>query len=326
MSDILDIAAGVGTEVVRSALEVSKGRTLHFDGDQVCYEMGGGPDMPVNKSRKLTKDKIETAVKLSGSERAIVHLTAESSTKGDRFIISRFQPYQGQRKKSGRKPTNWGHLRNYLENPSGYESWSRKIWATREADDGMHYGVRLNVKDDDVVMSGDKDMQSFTGCFHMNWKNYAMHYVPRGTFRMLHDGKWYGEIFFWQQMLMGDTADNIPGCLRWINPSTGNENPLGQKTAEKILADADSRGAAFLEVRSVYKSIWGDKWASHFAEQAALLWMRPDKDGGLGSLMEIMAMHPATAAALADLTDYVKEKYREAHRATGSSPARQDVG
>lgn len=325
MDDILNLAATVGAEVVRTKPAITEGRTLHFDGDQVCYEMGGSDDMTVAVSRRLTRDKIMAAAEYGGCERNIVHLTAESSTKGDRFVIAQFQPYQGQRLKGGRKPKNWGYLRNYLENPSGYESWSRKIWATREADDGMHYGVRLNVKDDDVVMSGDKDMRIFTGCHHMNWKTFAMHYVPRGTFRMLHDDKWYGEFFFWTQMLMGDNADHIPGCVRYVKPN-GLESALGPKTAEKILADADSRGSAFLEVRSVYKAVWGDKWASHFAEQAALLWIRPDKDGGHGSLMEIMSMHPETAAAFTDLVDYVKEKYNEAHRLSGTSPARKDVG
>lgn len=293
---------------VKEPPPVVPGRVLHLDGDLLCYFAGGNEETTVAESRLRAISKINTMREQSGSESVVLHLTAESSTKGDRRIIATVKPYQGQRK-SGRKPKNWAYLRQWAEGYTG-DLFRSKLWATREADDGMVL-CAYAAKDLDLVVigSGDKDLRMSPG-WHCNWSDYSMTFVPTGAFNVVGcDGLQYGHRWFWEQMLQGDTADNIPGLPRWYGAL------CGKQTAAKLLAGVTDNDAAFELVYGGYEAEYGLDADDRFIEQAMLLWMRTDAAADIGDVQRILPR--SFEAAINRVRARIKEKYEEAQSLGG---------
>lgn len=313
-------AAAEQEPCVSQAPEIVPGRVLHIDGDMIAYWAGGNDDTTIETSRNVAANKIDTMREYAGAERVIVHLTAASSTKGDRFLISTVKPYQGQRK-SGRKPKNWAYLREWLETYTG-PAFRVKNWATREADDGLAFFAYYDGAEC-VMCTKDKDMRMLPG-LHMDWDTMALTFVPRGAYSVVSGGLQYGHKWFWLQMLQGDTADNIPGLPYYVDEK-GSKKQCGPATAEKFLADTTSNVDAFVTVRTLYESFYDSDWPHRMMEQALLLWLRHDRDADMGNVWSIFPHIPPLAHALDLIRNRVKDKYDEAHRLTGQSPARQDA-
>lgn len=314
------LAAGLeeAAPVVAPVPEQVPGRVLHMDGDLLCYACGGNDDTTVAQSRFNALRRIEQMREMSGSERTVLHLTTSSSTKGDRRVIAQVKPYQGQRD-SSRRPRNWGYLRELFETFAPQAQLSVKLWATREADDGMsfaaaHSAYSLNPV---VIGSGDKDLRMNTGCWHIDWTTLDMTFVPAGAFEVVGaNDKVYGLRWFWLQMLHGDTADNIPGLPRL------DGKPVGPVRADKVLGGADTHLAAFDAVRDAYQLEYGAEWADRFAEQAGLLWMRRDAAASIADFLGHMPGlgHPGVEeliAATGRLIERVKEANAEAQKLGG---------
>ncbi len=246
-------------------VETVPGRVLHIDGDYAAYYCSGKDGTPIGLARRNVIDRIEKAVRASGAESVDVHLTSGDSHKGYRYLIAESRPYQGQRN-AGRKPDNWHALRDFMENYEG-SLFNPVTWSDREADDGIAYmsTVQLNAGKSPVIHTRDKDMRMFGG-LHLEWQTFVSHNVPLNCFESYdRDGLMYGHKWFWSQMLTGDSADHIPGLPR-----------VGKEAALRILRDVRSNEQAFGVVTELYRSKIGDRWADHFVEQAALLWMRTD--------------------------------------------------
>lgn len=313
MVDVANTAAD-STPQVAVPVPVVPGRVLHIDGDMIAYWAGGKEDTDVSVSRAVALNKITAMAHHSGAERTVLHLTAESSSKGDRFLISTVKPYQGQRK-SGRKPQNWAYLRTWMENYQG-PLMRVKLWGTREADDGMAWMAHHSLGTS-VTSTKDKDMRMLPG-WHMDWDTMAMYYVPPGAFDVVHNGKQYGHKWFWLQMLQGDTADNIPGL-----PRLGNKL-CGEATAEKYLLPCESNAEAYEYVSDGYELHYADDWQDMMLEQALLLWLRTDKGATFEDVYEVLPPSHFDAA-MQRVKARVKEKYAEAHKLTGVSPMRKDI-
>ncbi|CAH0444316.1 hypothetical protein LMG10661_00795 [Ralstonia syzygii subsp. syzygii] len=272
MAEALASAADAAPEPQQPTLhEVVAERTCHIDGDYLAYFAAGGDEMPVGTARRVAAERIEAFREMSGSAKALVHLTSSGSTKGDRFLAATVKPYQGQRN-SGRKPKNWAALRDYLEN-SQYVTYERKLWHDREADDGMalaSYQVRDPVIET-VIATKDKDMRMLAGT-HIDWTHYTLTEVPKGTYELTgpHDGLVYGHKWFWLQMLQGDTADNIPGLPKLFGKL------CGEKGAAKYLEGTTCNEEAMELVEVAYFDHYGVNVHEAMAEQACLLWLRGD--------------------------------------------------
>ena len=290
---------------------VVPGRTLHVDGDIIAYWAGGNDETPVGISRMTALNKIAQMQEYSGAERVVVHLTAESSTKGDRYIIATVKPYQGHRK-SGRKPKNWEYLRRWMESYEG-PAFRVKIWATREADDGMAL-MAYHADGNDVTATKDKDMRMLPG-WHLDWDTLAMVHVPVDTYDLVHDGKQYGIKWFWLQMLQGDTADNIPGLPMYQG------KPVGPKTAEAMLHLAETRADAQAWVEVAYHDLYGGGWADALVEQALLLWLRTDNGANIYNVLTVLGNSPAIRRALDKVNKRIEEVYAEAQRITSQVPS-----
>lgn len=85
----------------------------------------------------------------------------------------------------------------------------------------------------------------------------------------LYDVWGYGLSFFYYQMLVGDTADHIPGLPGY-----------GKVAAYNLLKDLKTEEELFKTVREHYKAVKGEESKEYFLEMANLLWMTQEKGVG----------------------------------------------
>lgn len=240
--------------------------TAHIDGDYLAYYAAGNAETSPGLARQSVLHRVDKVKRLTGACSVVMHLTADHSTKGDRFLAAKTKKYQGQR--GGSKPVNWRFLRDYMEAHDG-SKFTPKLWTNREADDGIAYLTHTLAEQRGqlhVIHTADKDMRMFAGV-HLNWKTWHKTVVPLGAYDVLgQDGLQYGHRWFWMQMLKGDTADNIPGLPR-----------VGDVAADNILRGTTCNGEASEAVCKAYRSRMGEGWEAYLVEQAMLLWMRVDR-------------------------------------------------
>ena len=257
----------------------TSGRILLVDGDALAYTAAGSDDCSPGQARANLVTKVQQALRASGSESAKLLLTARNSHKGHRYAIARGKPYQGQRS-SGRRPKNWQYLRDLLE--QGGVPFFIESTGSLEADDLFaHYSASLGAENV-VIFTADKDMRQIPG-WHLRWDDNDLHYLAPGVFRKEHGGKTFGPAYFWQQLLHGDTADNIPG-LPWFfdgfYSSGQNKGKIktarcGEKSnAVKGLAFQNTNERSFQYCMNLYEDCYGERAAVELLEQACLLWMR----------------------------------------------------
>jgi len=274
------------------------GVVAHVDGDYAAYFCAGRETCSAGDARRNVLSRISHLKHISGADRVIMHLTHGASTKGDRFLAATSQPYQGQRTHSI-KPQNYGFHRDWMENYDG-PHFKPKVWTTREADDGMAYvstGAAQHSGTMHVIHTADKDMRMFCGT-HVSWADYAITEVPFGAYDVVGaDGLQYGHKWFWMQMLMGDTADHIPGLPK-----------VGEVTAEKLLFGTKSNSDAAGMVYGFYRAKMGERWQDYFAEQAVLLWMRTDRDAKLLDVLQLGVFGENLIAAFHKLEAEVAHK------------------
>ncbi len=315
MAEALASAADATPEPQQTILhEVVAERICHIDGDYLAYFAAGGDEMPVGTARRVAAERIEAFREMSGSAKALVHLTAADSTKGDRFLAATVKPYQGQRS-SGRRPKNWAALRDYLEN-SEYVTFERKLWHDREADDGMAL-ASFQARDpviQTVIATKDKDMRMLAGT-HIDWTHYTLTEVPKGTYELIgpYDGLVYGHKWFWLQMLQGDTADNIPGLPRLFGKL------CGEKGAAKYLAGTTCNEEAMDRVEDAYIDHYGERAHDAMAEQATLLWLRSGS-----SPIDFIRVCPLPAAAQR-LKQRIDEQRETLNRIHAQAAAHEDA-
>lgn len=292
-------AAAKAQPSVPNAPKVVPGLVLHADGDYFAYSCAGNDDTPPAFCRRAVIDRLQNAQMAVGAEHVIIHLSARNTTKGERGHIATVKPYQGNRE-GARRPRNWQFLREYLE------SLPNIVLSThREADDSIA-AAAWKKPDAVAIYTADKDMRQLPGT-HVEWKTYAIIRVPANTYdvrRVDADGfdVAYGTRWFWMQMLMGDTADNIPGLPQWVE--NGKRQLVGPVTAETLLDGIDNNEDACLRVLKGYIALYGKEAADRFVEQAALLWLRTTDDADIGDFLRIM---PASRLLL-DATQRMKER------------------
>lgn len=192
-----------------------QGRTLILDGDGPAYVAAATVKTLGTAVRKM-QQIILTQLFLTKAENAIVHLTASTSHKAGRFNIIAAKPYQGQRE-SKAKPALLEATRQAI---AQRENWLPEFEVVMnhvlEADDAMIIDA-YRLKEHGVIWSDDKDLRMTPYPYWEKKTGVLVHpkgfgslyeaYTPSGQFKCLG----YGKKFFWAQMLMGDTADNIQG-------------------------------------------------------------------------------------------------------------------
>lgn len=169
--------------------------------------------------------------------------------------------------KAGRpdRPIHYEVCRDYLINVLG----AKEIYGM-EADDalGIYKGLMVHI---------DKDINMIPG-EHLHWVDNIRYTVPEGIGRIEYVDnqiKVYGTIFFYIQMLTGDSTDNIPGVN---NPFSKKICNFGIKTAYNYLKDCKKEEELFDKVKQVYYTVYKLDWKSKLSEIADLVWILRDKD------------------------------------------------
>lgn len=321
----IESAAASSSQVGVVAKPINPKQTLHVDGDYLAYYHGVVEDAGI--ARRSLLDRLAAAKEAAGAGKVYVHLTTPTSNKGFRSLIATVKPYQGNRK-SGKKPVNWHVMRSVMEFHDG-GLFTPILWNDREADDGIAYHAEhcreLHGTEYAYLLYKDKDMQHFGG-MHMDWDTYMATEVPHRSWEVVSklNGKIYGTKWFYLQMLMGDTADHIPGLPKAHGAS------VGPKTALKLLAGMDEE-EAFIQVISLYVDHYGmEEGYDRFAEQASLLWMRRDERGGIANFLNYMPEVPyhidLLDRAARRMAQRVKESYAEVKRIQNACLSQAGVG
>lgn len=183
-----------------------------------------------------------------------------------RYEVAKTKPYKGTRKNP--KPFHFYNLTHYIL--SRYDTIVSD--SGLEADDM----VCIDQTEDTIICSRDKDLNICPG-WHYSWecgkqRSTGPVYTDKIGWLELTEGKskkvvGYGLSFFYYQMLVGDSADNIPGLKGW-----------GLVGAYNLLHDLKTEEELFKAVKQAYLDTLGkDEAKDYFLEQANLLWMIQEK-------------------------------------------------
>lgn len=156
-----------------------------------------------------------------------------------RFDIAVTAPYKGNRKDKA-KPQHLSLMREYL-----IYAYGATVSVGQEADDDIAIRATELGVNECIIVSLDKDFRQVPG-WHYNFVKREKTWVTPEE----------GINFFYKQVLMGDSADNIKGA-----PG------IGEKKAAKILANANTE----IDLYRCCVEVMGEE---RVLEDARLLWLR----------------------------------------------------
>jgi len=200
------------------------GRTLILDADGPAYQAAATVKTVATGLRRWQSLVLEQ-IFLAECSHGLAYLTHEESTKAGRFSINAFKPYQGQRK-SGGKPPLLSQVREaaYLE--GAMPEFDVFMETVVEADDAMMM-KSYELGEEGVIRSDDKDLRMTIWPYYEIERGVIM---PSDLFGEL----WIAETpsgqkkclgrsvkFFWAQMFMGDSADNVRGLDKYKGKNIG---------------------------------------------------------------------------------------------------------
>jgi len=231
-----------------------------------------------------------------GADDYIVYLTGGENFRN---VIATVKPYKGNRQKP--KPFHYKNARVYLMSlpnavmTDGIEADDAMVIEQMEAYRKaiVYYQASPEVSDHmyitdlcrTVICTRDKDLRMCPG-WHYGWEfhlqpEFEMQWVDAlGAIRYNEEKneiKGEGLLFFYSQLITGDSTDNIPGIPR-----------KGAKAAFLALEECHSEAEAFEVVRELYIIKYEDEWEERMLEQGQLLWMvREVDDDGLPVMWEL---------------------------------------
>ena len=203
--------------------------TLHIDADILPY-------LAINKEygHHVVRNKLRTFTDIAeslGLDHVNMHVGAKS--KGGR---ENFPWYQANRKgpKDPERTASLESTRQYIADYNmGLITGTR--WWDRETDDGL----RASMKPGDILWSGDKDLKMVAGT-HLEllpvihtWETDATGFLKPPEKSKAKGG---GNMFFWNQVMMGDSVDNIKPIKRGIGPATAYKLLCNLSEAEAFAA------------------------------------------------------------------------------------------
>lgn len=205
-----------------------EGRVLIFDADILAYQVTATVKRLPTAIRNFQRG-IQELMFLTNSTYARVHLTASGSYKTGRHLVIASKPYQVSRDGKG-KPPLLEPLREAMTNP---EHWLPQFEVTLhrvlEADDQCIIDSYF-YKDNGVVNVSDKDLRQtpYPIYEHRTGEVIKCEGVGKLWWHTTEAGnqnlEGHGRIFFWAQMLMGDTADDIRGLERGYGKLFGSKS------------------------------------------------------------------------------------------------------
>lgn len=163
--------------------------------------------------------------------------------------LAAIKEYKGNRN-ADHKPKYYREIKDYL-----VDRWNAIEVHGIESDDAIGIEQFDNPDKYTVIVSIDKDMDTIPG-WHYNWVKDSLYYQP------IHEAN----LFFFWQMMVGDTVDNIPGI-----------NKVGPVRASKLIEscgrDLDKVREA---VKDLYQKQYGEDWEKAYLEVGTLLYILRD--------------------------------------------------
>lgn len=188
--------------------------TLILDGDGLVYE-SCATAAKLDTAVRRFKTKVLEWQFLTGCAEARVHLTPKGCWKNGRSAVKSVKPYQDNRAGKAKPPlleaTREAVAKAGVFGPDeGVTVLQSMQW---EADDGMM--IDAYSVPDALVMSPDKDLRIVPCRWYDMQTGVTDTIKNRYGWIAFDDTKGkvigHGTAFFWAQMLMGDTADNVKG-------------------------------------------------------------------------------------------------------------------
>lgn len=244
-----------------------------LDCDILLYEIGSYTDdeghplsWPLIKSR--ADAKIAKITEAAGCDDYILYISGPNNF---RVAEGTIKPYKGHRVSP--KPHHYARLKEYFTTSKNFEG---KIVVTDgyEADDALAIEQMKWWKKDctadcyydgcpcsSVICSRDKDLKMVPG-YHYSW----------GSGGQKEKERWFvteeeGNLWFFTQLLTGDSTDNIPGLYR-----------VGPTNAKKLLDGLSGALSLYSKVQHEYEVRFGSYWKMFMHENARLLWMMRTED------------------------------------------------
>jgi DNA polymerase-1 len=163
----------------------------------------------------------------------------------DNFRFSIYSEYKANRKKSKSTRPKW-FLDLKSEIVNDYEGCISTD--NCEADDMVRIWAN-ECKQNYVIVTIDKDLDCIEG-LHYNPRKKEIHTVGAG----------YADYFYWKQLLMGDSVDNITGIPN-----------IGPKKSEKMLEDTTGAMERKEVVCKAYRDFYGEEGHSYLLANGKLL-------------------------------------------------------
>lgn len=244
---------------------------LLLDSDQHIYKAASTVKRLDTAIRRFYQLVLEEKFYTNAKE-VRAYITPSDNFKCGRFLLPTVKPYQGQRATREEIPLKAPLKAHLIANPDEYAAQGIEIIFDyqQEADDliiadSIAFGER------GLVSSFDKDMNL---CRGPKWN------PELGTVSTIEDAYgWveydksrgkvigHGTSFFFAQMLMGDSADNVKGILKL------NDKNCGPKGAYEFLSEFKTEAKAANAVVRAYAQI-----NQNFLAEAECLWLRRSAD------------------------------------------------
>lgn len=277
----------------------SEGRVLLLDGDPLCYAAVNGVAKLDTAIRRFEQNILETMY-LTKSTSVRMHLTPRGSKKNGRALLNTAKPYQGNRVGVQKSPL-LEPLRTGAKNHLKHNSLITVLpqWDI-EADDGLmidSYSIPNAVLcsiDKDLNLTPYEDYSITDGEFRKLPKGNTFGYLkrlewhtPSGNARSKTSGK--GTKFFFAQLLMGDTADNIKGIEKV------NGKLCGAASAFQYLDPIDDESECADWVIKQYRDI-----DQNIIPEAEALWMLRTLDDSAYKYLSELDITPEARSYLKD--------------------------
>lgn len=231
-------------------MQIPDNITPAIDGDIIVYRSGFAckDDEPVENALHNVKMAMNLILdKFHASPGYKLYLTGKGNY---RFAAATIKPYKGNRKPED-KPKYYDDIRRYL-----IEVWKAEVIDGREADDALGCLQWAHKDKSTCIVTIDKDLNMIPG-WHFNYVKDLFYYVTIDE----------ANLWFFKQMLIGDTTDNIQGVPK-----------LGPKTADKLLDPHVGDTQALMDtVKEEYRKYYKDTAEAAFDEMATLLWMQREE-------------------------------------------------
>ena len=245
------------------------GRVLILDGDGPAYVAAATVARLDTAIRRFQLSVLETMY-MCGAESALVHFTASGGSKGNRYRMVGVKPYQGNRDNK-EKPSLLEPLREAMSLEENMTP-DMRCWLHTdiEADDAMMHDA-YQFRERGVIVSDDKDLRCTPWLYYDKDTGTVRGAVTDGVGEL-----WvkktaggtkllgHGPVFFWAQLLMGDTADNVAGLVR----DAANKQ-VGPVYTHKALAPLLQHGidavanAVIEKYAAVGQNPWPEAWCLH---------------------------------------------------------------